>query len=440
VYLHSLPASSPEEFAEAVISLRRLVGLDAARGYVLSPSPLPPPFVAEGREERPARLCEGRPPLPAAAYWAQRRLPRAAASSTAPRGVTWLRPLGLFRVGREWQVATSCVARPPLAGWERVTLDAVYGMLAEHSRFFWRYWPRGLSLSGPGAMGVEEMVHALVVGGSAAGKTTFVKRLIDGQRFVAIDITPRGEYRGMAPEVQGSVDASALSPEERVQLLTIAFAATLGRQEASFTPVQLSVLRRLGDARLEDLPRRVMSLSDVPLLTRQVLYDKITSLCESVDEEGRCRPHQLASRRAEVRPPAVVRVEARDPFLLAFVVHGIVLELLKRPQEAPTLLVIDEYHRVASRVEGVEDPVEQLIRAGRHGGWHAVIATQSPLDLKRELVEIVPTFVTFSLYGEAARLAAAILGVRPEVVESLAAGEWLARTRAGPRRSPPRPS
>jgi len=80
------------------------------------------------------------------------------------------------------------------------------------------------------------------------------------------------------------------------------------------------------------------------------------------------------------------------------------------------------------------DPVERAIRKGRHKGVHFVVATQNPLDLKRPLLDIVPTHVYFALYGEAAQYAAGVLNVPVHVVESLGQGQWLAKTRRGPRR------
>ena len=492
MYLYSLPASSPEEFVSAVMSLQWDAGLDAGRGYVLSSRPLPEPFLPEGVEREAVQLCRGRPPLPVASYYPPRRgLPRADAATPALQGVLWLRPLGLFRKGREWLVATSCRTQPPLTGWERAPADAVYALLRHHaSAFYWRYWPRGVRLDGRGyaawlaaaellargranpvaplpplagvetdgrgrakirdvaaliedvrgAVHIGEAVHMLVVGASAAGKTTFVKQLLRGQRFLIIDITPKGEYTDIAPVVEGSVDLSRFSTEERVQLLTIAFAATLGGQDRSFTEVQLGVLRRVEAPTIQQMILRLLSEGGVPQLTREVLLNKLAALCQSLDEDYRCVPHPAVSRDAPIQPPAVVRLSIQNDFLRAVVVHGLLMRLLKEPQPEPTLIVLDEYHRVASRVEGVEDPAEALIRMGRHGNWHVVVATQNPLDLKRSLLGIIPALVTFQLHGEAAAVVAQTLGVEPWVIESLGVGQWLARVRtrgaAQPRRWP----
>jgi len=300
-----------------------------------------------------------------------------------------------------------------------------------------------------GAASVREVVHMLVVGGSASGKTTLLKQLISSfPRFVVFDLTHKAEYAEAYPQhvVEGSVDFTRFSVDERIQLLTVAFAATLGGDQRAFTEVQFGVLRRIRNPQPERIIADLMYLQSVPPMTRDVLVNKLSTLCEELDEEYRCRPHRSITRDAPIRPPAVVRITHRplgdSAFLTALVVHGMLLRLLKEPQPEPTLVVIDEYHRVASKVENIEDPAELQIRLGRHANIHMLIATQNPLDLKRSLLDIIPSVVSFQLFGEAASRMAEILGVDVEVVESLGQGQWLAKIRAGPnspgtpRRSP----
>ena len=475
MYLYSVPASSEEDFIHTIISANRRIGLDVVRGYVLSELPLPEPYLIEGVEEEAAELCRGRPPLPVVAYYPARHRggPRVGAAM-APHGVVWLQPVGILRRGREWRVATSCRTRPPLTGWEKVTVDAVSQMLDMLSYYFWKFWPRGLRIDVRGSQawmeasaslfyekrrrkteevkalidGVrgaalpEELMHIFVAGASAAGKTTFVKSLIGGRRYVIIDITPKGEYSaGGAGVVEGSIDFSSFSVEERIQLLTLAFAATLGKGDSSFSPVQFGVLRRFGSLPLSRLISEIIS-SDIPPLTKQVLVEKLSSLCVSLNDEYVCTPHPALRKNIRVQPPAVVRVSVQDQFLQSVIVHGLLMRLLKEPQPDHTFIVIDEYHKIAAKVEGIEDPVEQLIRMGRHANWHVVVSTQSPLELKASVISIIPTHVYFQLHGEAAKLAASVLNVDPAVVSSLGPGQWLAVARSRPgvqawhRRSP----
>jgi hypothetical protein len=465
MYLYSVPASSEEDFIHTIISASRRIGLDAARGYVLSEAPLPEPYLMEGVEEEVVELCRGRPPLPVAAYYPARHRggPRVGAAM-APHGVIWLQPIGILRRGREWKVATSCKNKPPLAGWERVTVDAVSQMLYMLSYYFWKFWPRGLRVDPRGAeawaeasarlfyerrhrkraedlkvlidgvrgaVSPEELMHVFIAGASASGKTTLVRSLIRGRRYVVIDITPKGEYSSEgANVVEGSIDFSSYSVDERIQLLTLAFAATLGRGDASFSPVQFGVLRRFGPLPLTRLIAEIVA-SDIPPLTKQVLIEKLSSLCISLNDEYVCTPHPALRKSVRIAPPAVVRISVQDQFLQSVVVHGILMRLLKEPQPASTFIVIDEYHRVAAKVEGVEDPVEQLVRMGRHGSWHVVISTQSPLELKHSLLSIIPTHIYFQLHGEAGRLAAEVLNVDEAVVSSLGPSQWLAVVRSG---------
>ncbi|MFZ8811248.1 MAG: zonular occludens toxin domain-containing protein [Pyrobaculum sp.] len=464
MYLYSVPALSEEDFVHTIISTNRRIGLDLVRGYVLSEAPLPEPHLIEGVEEEAVELCKGRPPLPVAAYYpAQRRSGPRVGAAMAPHGVVWLQPIGILRRGREWRVATSCKTKPPLAGWERVTVDAVFQMLDILSYYYWKFWPRGLRVDprgarawaeasalihqrrhkrrieevktlieqAHGAVSPGELMHVFVAGASASGKTTLVKSLIRGNRYVVIDITPKGEYSsGEANVVEGSIDFSSYTVDERIQLLTLAFAATLGKGDASFSPVQFGVLRRFGPLPLTRLIAEIVS-SDIPPLTKQVLTEKLSSLCASLNDEYVCMPHPALRKGVRIAPPAVVRISIQDQFLQSVVVHGILMRLLKEPQPASTFIVIDEYHRIAAKVEGIEDPVEQLVRMGRHGNWHVIISTQSPLELKHSLLSIIPTHVYFQLHGEAGRFAAEVLNVDEAVASSLGPSQWLAVVRSG---------
>jgi hypothetical protein len=393
-----------------------------------------------------------------------------------------LDPLGIFRKGREWRVAASCKTKPPLAGWERVSVDAVFNILQTYSVFYWKFWPRGVRLDARGskiwriatditagqkteapplrgvgekgkvvsydelindvrgAVSVGEAVHILIAGGSAAGKTTLIRQLISTfPRFVVIDITHKGEYAQLYPQyvVEGSIDFSKFSPDEKVQLLTIAYAATLGGDQRSFSEVQFGVLRRIRNPQLERLIADIMYMQNVPQLTKDVLANKLSTLCVEVDEDFRCRPHPSLTKDVPIQPPAVIRIAHRglgdSNFLTALVVHGILLRLLKQGQPEPTLLIIDEYHRIASKVEGIEDPAELQIRIGRHANIHMLVATQNPLDLKPSLLAIMPSVITFQLFGEAAKAMASVMGVDVEVIEALGQGEWLAKLRSGPK-------
>jgi len=409
-------ASSPEEFVSRVMGFGEF-GLDTASGEVLV-SPY------DGR-----RVCWGRPPTPVAVYQS-RAWPRAG-GSVLGRGVYWFRAVGLFKRGREWLVASSCRRRPPLVGWQRAPADVVADVLLAHARErYWAYWPRGI-----GEL-AREPSHVVVAGASATGKTTFVKSLLKtaaeaGVDFAVLDLT--GEYEELGGACEASIDLSAFTVDELVSLYAAALSAATGA-EGAVTGVQYGVLRK--HAQAASSPARLIKAlagdREVPELTRQVLLSKLVALCRGWEGGGECEPHPFLHRPTP--KCRVYRVVANDSFLAALVVHGVVLHLLKRGVERPTFVAVDEYHRVASRDPVVEDPVERAIREGRHKGVYFVVATQNPLDLKRPLLDIVPTHVYFALYGEAAQYAARVLNVPVHVVESLGQGQWLAKTRSRPRR------
>ena len=409
-------ASSPEEFVSRVMGLGEF-GLDTVAGEVLTK-----PY--DGR-----RVCRGRPPTPVAVYQRPHLWPRAG-GSVLGKGVYWFRAVGLFKRGREWLVATSCRRRPPLIGWQRTPADVVADVLLSHTRErYWAYWPRGI------AELVKEPSHAVVAGASATGKTTFVKTLLReasavGVDFAVLDLT--GEYEELGGACEASIDLSSFTVDELVSLYAAALSAATGA-EGAVTGVQYGVLRKHAQAASSParLIKALASDREVPELTRQVLLSKLVALCRRW-EEGKCDPHPFLHRPTP--RCRVYRVAAEDSFLAALVVHGVVLHLLKRGFERPTIVAVDEYHRVASRDPAVEDPVERVIREGRHRGVYFLVATQNPLDLKRPLLDIVPTHVYFALYGEAAQYAARVLNVPVHVVESLGQGQWLAKTRRGPRR------
>jgi len=69
-----------------------------------------------------------------------------------------------------------------------------------------------------------------------------------------------------------------------------------------------------------------------------------------------------------------------------------------------------------------------------YGVVYFVVVARNLPDLKRPLLDIVSTHVYFALYGEAAQYAARVLNMPVHAVESLGQGQWLAKTRRGPRK------
>ncbi|MEM3962052.1 ATP-binding protein [Pyrobaculum sp.] len=417
MWAHKIAANSGEEFVSTLLSLR-FFGLDLARGVVLLERRAGRPFVPLGREKR-RRVCRTSPPLPAASRRAEGEGPVTFKSGLGV-GVYWFEQLGFFKRGLEWAVAANCRNRPPFFGWERAAGWAVAELLGEVS--YWRFWS---PLSGA----VEG--HLLIAGSSGSGKTTFLKRYLSWVgRWYVVDLTEGGEYVGLGPTVEGSIDLASLDAEEQALLYSLGVAATVGAKEAAVSAVQLGALklvarRGLG---LDGLLEELRAARDVPQLTREVLYAKLSAACAGF-EDGRCKPHPALTKDAEIPPPpAVIRVDPANLLVAAVVAHGVLARLLR---EGGAFVAVDEYHKIAPRLP-VEDPVERAIREGRHRRVSVAIATQNPLDLKESLVPVVGNYVFFRLAGPAARLAADVLNVPQWAVESLGTGEYLARLSHGP--------
>ena len=287
---------------------------------------------------------------------------------------------------------------------------------------YWRFWP-------PLECPVEG--HLLVAGTSGSGKTAFLKRCLSRlDRWYVVDLTEWGEYEGLAETVEGSVDLASLDAEEQALLYSLGVAATVGARESAVTAVQLGALKLLArrGLGLDGLLEELRAAGDIPQLTREVLYTKLSAACAGF-ENGRCRPHPALTKDAEIPPPpAVIRVDPSNPLVAAVAAHAVLARLLRA---GGAFVAVDEYHKIAPRLP-VEDPVERAIREGRHRRVSVAIATQNPLDLKDSLVPVVGNYVFFHLAGPAARLAADVLNVPQWAVESLKPGEYLAKLRHGP--------
>lgn len=404
-------ASSPEEFVSYVMS--RETCIDTINHVV----------AVDGAEAG----CKQKPQLPFTAL-RMGRVTHYYAASVLGAGVYCIRPIRRWgKTGGMWAVAATCRRKQPIWGWERVPAELLASVLMQYAaRNFWRFWPRGIELK-------PELTHVVVAGASASGKTTLIKRLIRDVNYIVIDFTEKGEYEDLGGVCPASISLSDFSVDDVVALYSVAIAAAVG-EEGGVTGVQYGVLRSLASklSQPEKLIRGLLESRDIPPMTQQVLVSKFMSLCVSYSS-GRCVPHPAVTTPTP-QGCRVYRVSVKDNFLRALITHGIVLRLLHQGAREPTWLVIDEYHKVSPRAAGVEDPVEQQIRRGRHKNIHVILSTQNPADIKRELLDIIPSHIYFALYGDAAKYAASVLNVPVDVVESLKPGEFLAKTRVGRRR------
>ncbi|MEM0183502.1 MAG: ATP-binding protein [Thermoproteus sp.] len=415
-----LDAPSPEYFVQSVVDLAMKygeVGLDTINYEVLV------------RPYDKRRVCRGRPTLPHFVYYDNKRVLRGAEAAGLARGVYWFRPIGIIKRGDRWNVAASCKRKPPLTGWQIATAPVVHDLLRSHAEEnFWRYWPRGESWN------VSEWLHMLIVGGSATGKTTFLKSLLKGvQNWVVVDLTEKNEYAELGETCPGTISLSQFDVDELVMLYTLAVSAVTSTDQA-ISAVQYGVFKKHASklAYPDKLISAIIADREVTEMTKQVLVSKLMALCAEY-KEGKCVPHPAVMTPTK---PCRVYHLPYNQFMQSLVANGILLDLFKRATGEETVVAVDEYHKIAPKDPAVVDPAERLIRMGRHKGLHVAIATQNPLDLKESLRGIIPTQVFFALYGQAAEYAAKVLNVPVYAIESLGVGEWLAVVRGRRKRSP----
>jgi len=398
---------------QALLQLR-LFGLDP-RGWVYVPrGSLPEPLVDGGVLEAGGLPNCRRTRV---GVFVRERGRRRVYELYAPgEGVLWLKRLGL--IGGSWyEAAIGCGPRMPLMGRTRLSREAAYELVRLWlGPRLWRFWPRAAPRG-----------HTLIFGASGTGKTTLAKHLLACEkRYIVLD--PRGEYCGLGLCAEASVDLREMDSLDVARAFLAAASATGGEAEA-FSAVQLGVLRHLP---LGDPCAALEALSYVPMpeLTRQVLRAKLMSLVTRLQP---CEPDPRLTRD----PPQADRLILRlpeEPFLAALIVHALIIKLLRRGHSG--VVLIDEYHRYAPKA-AVEDAAEMAIREGRHAGTRFILVTQSPRDVKPQLIAAATSIAVFRLGGEDAEIAARAVGAPTEAVRSLAVGEWLGRVAYSPTRHPP---
>lgn len=418
---YKINTTSVEEAVSALLSLHEF-GINTIQGVVYAED-APPKVLVPWKSVVPSKaLCKQ-------LATTHKRFERQRDASEFLGGlgysVYWFRALGVLRRGQEWNVAAKC-GGPPAFGWQRATVETVRTILERHFRAaLWRYWPSELPTRG----------HTLIFGRTGAGKTTLVKKILRGSYgYVVIDQT--GEYRDLgAPVVKGGIDLRSFTQEELIKIYLWAIAGSLA-EEASISAVQYSMLMQLP---LSDLSTALTMLRSMrPELSAAVLTQKLGMLCKSLRESYdtvQCEPWDQLTRHVDITSvPVVIDVsDAPNDFVRALTIYGLLYKILQRRWDG-IHVVIDEYHRIAPKREGVEDVVERLIREGRKMGIHFVLVTQSPRDVKPSLRNIVHNVVTLQLFGEDAEIMAKMLNVPPEVISALGTGEFLAITPNGPRR------
>ncbi|MGC8606972.1 MAG: ATP-binding protein [Vulcanisaeta sp.] len=288
--------------------------------------------------------------------------------------------------------------------------------------------------------------HLIVLGATGSGKTTLVKILINNalqkgmfNKIVIFD--PTGEYslylmgRGYVaiPGIDIAVNPLTLPRHRASELLAMAIQAAAflygENDNGGFSFIQLEVLEkafeRLGDRNtlrdlyialndLEQELRRNDYLNAISAVRRRLRKVMVTALMRNVLSTSAIQSRLLVINMA---PLYFVSQITAIIFTLTF------LEVLSGMLNN-SLIVIDEAHRILNRYVVGESIIERLIREGRHDSTTLVLVTQNPLDVKRNVLDIVGHYVVFKLNGKSAVEAADLLGIDKDIVIKLKSLEF----------------
>ncbi|WP_243679612.1 ATP-binding protein [Vulcanisaeta souniana] len=281
--------------------------------------------------------------------------------------------------------------------------------------------------------------HLVVLGATGgSGKTTLVKSLIINalqknifNRIIIFD--PTGEYslfltgRGYIaiPGIDIAVNPLTLSRHRASELLSMAIQAAAllygENDNGGFSFIQLEILdkalERVGDRNtlkdlymaLNDLEqefRRNDYLNAISAVRRRLRKVMIAALMRNALSTSAVRSRLLVINMA---PLYFVSQVAAVVFTLTF------LEVFSS-MFSNSFIVIDEAHRILNRYVIGESIIERLIREGRHDGTTLILVTQNPLDVKRNVLDIVGHYVVFKLNGKSAVEAADLLGIDKEEI------------------------
>jgi len=292
-----------------------------------------------------------------------------------------------------------------------------------------------------------------IVGGTASGKTSFVKYcLLKGWRYPALIYDYTGEYSQESELIGGIVvdltlSLSELTIEDFLDAFDAAARATLGT-EANWTMVQQNIISKVVQQYgldLQAIMSAVMNMANVERnISAQIVAQKLGNLC-IYEQTGDCRPHPAVStpgidkvvealkrnRIVIVRPPIGEGSTERRQFLSTFLLYGLLYSIIRRNLMAPILemykvpvvyVIVDEAHLVLPR-QG-KSVLTLLARWGRHAGLSAVFITQHPLDLSEDISDVVMTNIYFGIHMDKS-----IYEIDPTVFASLPQGAGIATVR-----------
>lgn len=375
----------------------------------------------------------------------------------APKQLRIALPVAVICVDMKHQrvLATCRQEMPPWWEWDlfskkidSVTLDA---LLALVGREFYLFAPEFLS--------AEEhrefhfMGPAIVLGGTFAGKTSFVINcLLKEWRYPFAIYDYTGEYEAKADAIGADVisltlSLSELTVEDFLDAFDAAARATLGA-EANWTVVQQNIMIKVVQQYgldLQAVMNAVMTMANLERnISAQIVAQKLGNLC-TYDASGACQPHPAISTpgvdkvvstllqrgRVILRPAVGNAPTEQRQFLSTFLLYGLLYSIIRRNLMAEVLkkynvpvvyIVIDEAHLVLP--QRGKSVLTLLARWGRHAGLSAVFITQHPLDLPEDVSDVVVTNVYFGLH-----MNESVYGIDPSVFASLPSGAGIAVVR-----------
>ncbi|MCG2880246.1 MAG: ATP-binding protein [Vulcanisaeta sp.] len=276
--------------------------------------------------------------------------------------------------------------------------------------------------------------HLIVLGATGSGKTTLVRNVVNTaltrgsfNKVVIFDMT--GEYslffvgRGYVavPGVDIAVNPLALPRHRASELLAVAVQAAsyiYNEDNEGFSFIQLEILEkaleRLASNDIHDLYRVLTDLEQeyrrndylnaIAAVRRRIRRLMVKALMRTAISNDALKSRLLIINTA---PLYYLSQAASIVFILTF------LEMI-RGRLRNALVVIDEAHRILGKYVVGETIIEKLIREGRHDNITFILITQNPLDIKRNVLDIVGHYAVFKLNGKSSMEASSLVGVNAE--------------------------
>jgi hypothetical protein len=223
------------------------------------------------------------------------------------------------------------------------------------------------------------------------------------------------------PGVDIAVNPLALPRHRASELLAVAVQAAsyiYNEDNEGFSFIQLEILEkaleRLASNDIHDLYRVLTDLEQeyrrndylnaIAAVRRRIRRLMVKALMRTAISNDALKSRLLIINTA---PLYYLSQAASIVFILTF------LEMI-RGRLRNALVVIDEAHRILGKYVVGETIIEKLIREGRHDNITFILITQNPLDIKRNVLDIVGHYAVFKLNGKSSMEASSLVGVNAE--------------------------